>query len=176
MSLTGYGATMVGDRVFHYARYLDWLVTTPLLLLDLAGLAGVSAEDSVMLVILDVLMVLAGLAGGLTGGFAGLCLWILGCIFFVPIIYDLAFTFRAKAAMVGSAASSTYNTLTGLTVTLWIVYPIVFFFAEYSHLMPTTLEVLCYGILDVTAKCVFGFILLSSRESLEQATSGYSSV
>jgi bacteriorhodopsin len=174
--MTGYGYTIVDGRVFHYARYLDWLVTTPLLLLDLGALAGISNEDALMLVILDILMILAGLAGGLTTGAASFWLWILGCTFFLPIIYDLAVTFRAKAKELGEAASSCYEKLFILTLVLWTAYPVVFFFAEYANTLPTTYEIGTYMVLDVTAKCVFGFILLTSRDGLEQATTGYAPV
>jgi bacteriorhodopsin len=172
--MTGHGYNIVDGRVFHYARYIDWLVTTPLLLLDLGALAGISAEDSFMLVILDVLMVLAGLAGGLSKGSAGLWMWTLGCIFFLPIVYDLAFTFRTKAKMVGDEAAKCYDKLVVLTVFLWTAYPAVFFFAEYAGTLSTTAEVGTYMVLDVSAKCVFGFILLTSHKSLQQESMGYS--
>lgn len=139
-------------------------MTTPLLLLDLAALAGISNEESMMLVLLDVLMVLAGLGGGLTTGRASLLMWVLGCVFFVPIVYDLAITFREKAANVGEAVGATYNKLVALTVVIWTLYPIIFFFSEYSRMLSTNTEVLCYAIMDVTAKCVFGFILLTNRD------------
>lgn len=169
----GYGATTVHGRIFHYARYLDWLVTTPLLLLDLAGLCQLDTESQIMLVVLDILMVLGGLGGGLVDGAACFWMWAIGCLFFVPIVYDLLFVFPAKAAAVGGAASTVYNKLMGLTVVLWTAYPVVFYFAEYANVLSTTAEILSYGILDVTAKCVFGFILLNARDALEQATSGY---
>lgn len=165
---------IVDGRVFHYARYLDWLVTTPLLLLDLGALAGISTEDSVMLVFLDVLMVLAGLAGGLSKGPASFWMWILGCIFFLPIVYDLAFTFRTKAKVVGVAASACYDKLAVLTVLLWTAYPVVFYLSEYAGTLSTTAEIGTYMVLDVAAKCVFGAILLSSHKSLEHESLGYS--
>jgi bacteriorhodopsin len=172
--MTGHGYTIVDGRVFHYVRYLDWLVTTPLLLLDLGALAGISTEDSVMLVFLDELMVLAGLAGGLSKGPASLWMWILGCIFFLPIVYDLAFTFRVKAKVVGATASACYDKLVVLTVLLWTAYPVVFYLSEYAGIMSTTSEIGTYMVLDVSAKCIFGLILLTSHKSLEQDSLGYS--
>jgi bacteriorhodopsin len=172
--MTGHGYNMVNGRVFHYARYVDWLVTTPLLLLDLGALAGISTEDQIMLVFLDVLMVLAGMAAGLSFGPSSLWMWVLGCVFFLPIVYDLVFTFRTQAKKVGDSVAVCYDKLVVITVVLWTAYPIVFFFGEYAGLLSTTGEIGTYMILDVTAKCVFGFILLTSRDSLEQSISGYS--
>jgi bacteriorhodopsin len=174
--MTGYGYTIVDGRVFHYARYMDWLVTTPLLLLDLGALAGISTEDSVMLVFLDILMVLAGLAGGLATGPGAFWMWILGCIFFIPIVYDLAFTFRTKAKAVGPVAAVCYDKLVVITVVLWTAYPVVFFLSEYAGTLSTTAEIGTYMVLDVAAKCVFGFILLTSHKSLEHDSLGYTPV
>jgi bacteriorhodopsin len=174
--MTGHGYTIIDGHVFHYARYIDWLVTTPLLLMDLGALAGISNEDTVMLVFLDVLMVLSGLAGGLSKGPAALWMWILGCIFFLPIVFDLAITFRAKAKVVGEAASACYDKLVVLTVLLWTAYPIVFFLSEYMGTLSTAAGIGTYMVLDVSAKCVFGFILLMSHKKLMEEKSGYTEV
>ena len=50
-------------RQFYFARYIDWVFTTPLQLLDLAGLAGASSETTFILITLDVLMIISGLIG-----------------------------------------------------------------------------------------------------------------
>jgi bacteriorhodopsin len=144
-----------------------------LLLLDLGALAGISTEDSVMLVFLDVLMVLSGLAGGMSKGAASFWMWILGCVFFLPIVYDLAFTFRTKAKAVGVVASACYEKLVVLTVLLWTAYPVVFYLSEYAGTLSTTAEIGTYMVLDVSAKCIFGFILLTSHKSLELDSLGY---
>jgi bacteriorhodopsin len=170
--MSGHGYKLVHGRVFHYARYIDWLVTTPLLLLELGALAGISIEDSLMLVALDILMVLCGFAGGLSHGNATVVMWVLGCAFFLPIVFDLAVTFRAKAKVVGAAASVCYDKLVVLTLLLWTAYPVVFYIGEYAEIISTTTEIGLYMGLDVSAKCVFGFVLLTSRKALEQETLG----
>ena len=48
-------------RQIYWARYVDWSLTTPLLLLDLAFLAGLSGGDMVVAVVADLIMVLTGL-------------------------------------------------------------------------------------------------------------------
>ena len=53
----------VCSRLFFYARYIDWLLTTPLLLYDLASVAGVESGETFGIIGLDVLMIVAGLIG-----------------------------------------------------------------------------------------------------------------
>merc|ERR1712224_269019 len=167
----GEGYILVKDgQFFQYVRYIDWLVTTPLLLLDLAGLAGAGFDDQINLVILDVLMILSGFAGGVAeSDGATLAMWFLGMIFYIPIVYDLVTVFPNSAAKVGDAAASAYGKTMWLTVMLWTFYPLVYFAAQYKDYLSLSSEILAYCILDVLAKCGFGFILLGSREALEQA-------
>jgi len=172
----GEGYIIVGEgQIFQYARYIDWFFTTPLLLLDLAGLAGASIEDQVILVILDVLMVLAGFAGAVAeDDVATGKMWLLGMLFFLGIVYDLVIVFPASARKVGDAAAKTYGQIMWLTVILWTAYPIVFFVTAFPHLfhghvLSKTAEISIYCILDVVAKCVFGFILLFSHSAMEES-------
>src|SRR6056297_3234869 len=55
----------------YWARYADWLFTTPLLLLDLALLANADRETIYTLIGLDVFMI----ATGLIGAFAQEAIW-----------------------------------------------------------------------------------------------------
>jgi len=68
---TGGGGSIVNApgkhaaREIYWARYADWLGTTPLLLLDLALLAGLSGVDIVLISIADVGMIVTGVAAAL---------------------------------------------------------------------------------------------------------------
>jgi len=61
-------------RQVFWARYIDWTVTTPLLLLDLAFLAGLDGASILVAIVADLIMVLLGLfaAFGHTEGQVGI--------------------------------------------------------------------------------------------------------
>ena len=71
LQATGGGGSIVeapgkhAAREIYWARYADWLGTTPLLLLDLALLAGLSGVDIVLISIADVGMIITGVAAAL---------------------------------------------------------------------------------------------------------------
>jgi bacteriorhodopsin len=58
--VTGFGVTTVdvaasmGETRIYWARYVDWLITTPLLLIDLCLLAGADRDTIYTVVGLDV--------------------------------------------------------------------------------------------------------------------------
>jgi bacteriorhodopsin len=58
-------------RSFQLIGYIDWLFTTPLLLLSLALLAGLSPSDTVLVILFDVFMIVTGLLGGLVKATSG---------------------------------------------------------------------------------------------------------
>jgi bacteriorhodopsin len=67
-------------RSIWYARYIDWTVTTPLLLLDLLLVTGLPSGDIFFVLFMDVLMIVGGLIGALVpsvykwGYFVGACI------------------------------------------------------------------------------------------------------
>ncbi len=88
----GHGSVVLpSGRVFYYARYIDWSVTTPLLLLSLVGGAvrGHAKKRGALiagLVISDVYMIVTGLVAGWTDD-PQLKWWfyLLSCISFIAI-------------------------------------------------------------------------------------------
>ena len=53
-------------REVYWARYVDWLLTTPLLLIDLGLLAGLNGASLFSIIIADIIMILGGLFAALT--------------------------------------------------------------------------------------------------------------
>merc|ERR1712185_627474 len=91
---TGNGYSEVDGRQFFYARYIDWFFTTPLLLLDLCALGMASEDTTNFLIGMDLLMIVSGVIGAsLTGSTADgdyrpWSFFVLGMLFFLPIIYQ----------------------------------------------------------------------------------------
>merc|ERR1711966_156445 len=85
----GYIVRCCDGRSFYYARYIDWTITTPLMIWELASLARASYNDTLFLIFLDILMIISGLIGALVCsgekwaffGFSILC--------FIPILTSL---------------------------------------------------------------------------------------
>jgi bacteriorhodopsin len=167
---TGYGVTTIeGGRPFLYARYIDWTLTTPLMLLDLCGLAGAGLDTTVMLVGLDILMIVAGVIGAFVPGQNKYLFFLFGMVVFMPIIYFLSVTLKAKAKETGEAASAVFNKTASLTVFTWSAYPVVWVLAEGMGVLSPDMECIVYTALDITAKSFFGFLIVNARDGLEQA-------
>merc|ERR1719445_2691247 len=57
-----------------------------------------------------------------------------------------------------------------MTIILWTLYPIVWIVAEGQRMVSASMEACLYAIMDVSAKCVFGIIIVQARGALESIT------
>lgn len=154
-------------RQVYWARYVDWSVTTPLLLLDLALLAGLSGANILVAVVADVIMVVTGLFaayGGADGQKWGWYAW--ACIAYLVIVYQLASNGRAAVASKDSKTKAFYGAIAGFTLILWTIYPIIWGIADGGRMVGLDAEIIAYAVLDVLAKPVFGFWLLFTHDSM----------
>jgi bacteriorhodopsin len=166
----GFGLTEVtistGETLdIYWARYADWLFTTPLLLADLGLLAGADPREIGGIVLVDGFMIVTGLVGALEKTFAFRFIWwFISTVSLVFILYFLYFSFTRAVQKQSEDAKDTFKVLRNLTVILWAIYPIWWLVGtEGAGAISLYIETLGFMVLDVSAKVGFGIILLRSR-------------
>lgn len=176
---TGHGSINVGGHIFFFARYIDWVFTTPLLLLDLALLALPSVRGRLGLIGVllgaDVYMILTGLISGFLTGADKYVWFATSTIAFLFILFVLV-RLLGEARGRGGAVGKLFGNLAILTIVLWTCYPIVWLLGtEGTGLLSIQVEVILYMILDVSAKVGFGYLLLSNRAALTESSTASAS-
>lgn len=172
------GATVDESRPFYWGRYIDWVITTPLLLLDLALLALPNWRRNAGLIAgligLDVFMILTGLlAGSSASGFARGFWFLISTAAMVALLYLVYTRLFAAAQSQPGSVQGVFRTLALLTIVLWALYPIVWLLGtEGFSVASASVEVFLFLILDILAKIGFGFLLLTNREALGQVGGG----
>ena len=111
-------------RQVYYARYVDWSLTTPLLLLDLSLLAGLSGANILVAIVADVIMIMCGMFAAFGGADGQKWGWYaLSCIAYLTVVYQLASNGRAAAAGKDSKTKAFFGAIAGFTLILWTIYP-----------------------------------------------------
>lgn len=159
------------NKVF-YARYLDWSVTTPLLLTGLVLTAlhehARTTGYMIAVLVLDVMMVLAGLAAALAtepGVVLAFYLW--SCAAFAGVLYLLWKTVMAVSKSFGGAMHGAYKRNLSIVTALWLIYPVVFAVGpEGLSWFGDAFSVWAILILDISAKVVYGFVSASKFKEL----------
>ncbi|KAI9883362.1 MAG: hypothetical protein M1823_004874 [Watsoniomyces obsoletus] len=154
-------------RQVFFARYIDWSVTTPLLLLDLALLAGLNGANILVAIVADVIMILTGMfAAYAQEGATRWAYYAMSCAAFLVVIYLLAVPGRRNALARDQKTASFFTSIGLFTLILWTAYPIVWGIGDGARRMGVDAEILCYAVLDVLAKPVFGIWLLFTHDRM----------
>jgi len=158
-------------RQVYWARYVDWSVTTPLLLLDLAFLAGLSGANILVAVVADLIMILTGLFAAFAhNDNAKWGYYAIACLAYLVVIYQLAYHGRAVALTKDRKTATFFQAIAGFTLILWTVYPIIWGVADGSRNVTVDAEIIAYAVLDVLAKPVFGFWLLFTHDAMTESS------
>lgn len=161
------GVLVATDKPFNDAyRYVDWLLTVPLLLIELILVMRLSASEtfkkSVRLGGLAALMIVLGYPGEIADAAGTRWLWwSLSMIPFLWIVYELFVGLKDAQDAQPEAAKSLVGKARFLVVASWAFYPIVFLFPMLGLDGPTaeTFVQIGYSIADIVAKAVFGVLI-----------------
>lgn len=155
-------------------RYIDWLITTPMLLLIIPLLLGVKKElTGVMtgLIVADIIMIVSGYVGELQinkedpnlalawGGF------IIAMFAFIYILFVLYSTLSSYSAKQSKEIQNALNRLRLFVLLGWLIYPLGYFVTLLgaSDDLKIMREII-YCIADVVTKIGFGMVAVHAAK------------
>lgn len=168
----GQGQVEVAGQIAYYARYLDWVVSTPLLLIALSLTAMQFIEkDKVLISALvgtQIIVILTGLFADLSERGWVRALWFLcGTVAFLIVLQILWGPLRKKARQQQQGLSNLYDRLLTYFTVLWISYPVVWIIGPSGlGLISPTLEVFLFCLLPFFSKVGFSVLDLRGLRSL----------
>jgi bacteriorhodopsin len=147
-------------------RYVDWLLTVPLLLVELILVMGLSRAETiskgVRLGILAAVMIALGYPGEVAETASGRWFWgIASMIPFLWIVYELFVGLKDAIDKQPEDARGLVDAARWLTVGAWAFYPVVYFAGAVGleGATATTIVQVGYTIADIVAKAVFGVLI-----------------
>ncbi|KAI8957419.1 bacteriorhodopsin [Daldinia sp. FL1419] len=167
-----WGVGAAGTREIFYARYLDWVITTPLLLLTLLLTAGVPTPTILATILADEIMIITGLIGALTRTRFKWGFWAFGTAALFFIAYELLFDARRHASTLGGDAKRTFMLCGNFLIFLWFLYPVAWGLSEGGNVIHPDGEAVFYGVLDVLTKPVFALLLLWGHRRISSSQLG----
>jgi len=170
--INGYGQPKLTGVPFNDAyRYMDWLLTVPMLLMEIVLVMKLSSEEAsqkcMTLGVSSALMIILGYPGELIveGDLSQRWMyWMLAMLPFCYIVYEL---------LVGLAAATNSETdprvrdlvfrAQWVTVVSWLTYPVVYIFPMlgFSGAQAVVNIQVGYCVSDVISKCGVGLIIYS---------------
>lgn len=156
-------------------RYVDWLLTVPLLLIELILVMGLSRQETLSrglrLGLLAALMVALGYPGEIAATGGGRWFWgIASMIPFLWIVYELFVGLSKAVDNQPENARGLVNTARWVTVLSWSFYPVVYFAGAIGleGSVANTVVQLGYTVADLVAKAGFGVLIFLIAVSKSQ--------
>jgi bacteriorhodopsin len=159
-------------------RYVDWLLTVPLLVAELVAVLqlpkAVGSSLTSRLIVATVLMLVTGYVGEVSGDMGTRNLWgIISSVPFAYIVYVLFVELRKAAENESGEVRHKLWLTQLLLLATWGFYPItygipVWFGADALGTAGIVIVQVGYSIADITAKCGYGLMIYSiARAKME---------
>jgi bacteriorhodopsin len=166
------GLVMQTGMQFNNAyRYVDWLLTVPLLLLEFVLVLRLPHAETykkgLALTLAAAFMVILGYPGEtLTIGFAKVIWWVLAMIPFSYILYEMIKGVGASIKKQPVVVQPLFKKTRLLIILSWSFYPLVYILPLFGLSAFVSIQV-GFTVVDIVAKSVFGILIyiIAQRKS-----------
>ncbi|KAL2118841.1 hypothetical protein VTJ04DRAFT_5800 [Mycothermus thermophilus] len=171
-------------RQVFWARYLDWFLTTPLVLINLCLLGGISGAHTLAAVAANAVVIIAswaaayGTAAGRgasekeTDSLRKTAIWgwfTIGVLAYLVVVWHVGLNGARSVRHKGARLVTVWSTLAGYVLAVWAAYVVVWAVAPIAQKTTVDGEIISYLVLDVLAKAVFGLWLLVTNRSIPES-------
>ncbi|HEX8509575.1 MAG TPA: bacteriorhodopsin [Propionibacteriaceae bacterium] len=169
------GVEMPDGHVYFYARYIDWSITTPLLLLGLCitALHGAHRRPALVAAVLgaDIVMIAAGFLSGISTDPTNRWLWFLvSCGAFLALYAALFGPLLTEARARDSDRRASYVSNTVVLAVLWLLYPVVVLLGpDGTGVWSATTNTACLAVVDLLSKIGYGFLTTATTKKVADA-------
>ncbi|KAI8474106.1 MAG: hypothetical protein J3K34DRAFT_495844 [Monoraphidium minutum] len=149
------GARGGGVGLFFPLRYVQWLHSTPTMLLLMALMSDLSTAQLGATIAADLVMILTGLVASWVGGPMQLIAGTVSFLAFVPVMLAMIVMMQdAIKEARGATAQFTLRLMLATTLAVWALFPLVWGLAHLGFLSAAAEHAL-WGVADYMAKVVF---------------------
>ena len=177
MILSGSGRILLNGEEFIYIQYIEWIISTPIIIMNTANTLAASQPMVVSLILYDVLMIITGFCATVSSTiFWRYFFYIISSLYWIAIFRILFFQqgIITKKLKEYEDVVLIFDRLMKITVFAWGVYPILFLVGPNGSLVSGSTGFLEVAVcLDVVAKGVWGFLQTINSRSMKDAMDKY---
>lgn len=160
-----------------HVRYIDWIITTPLILITVGLMLQIQERKVALLwivVVADIAMILFGYFGELFANqgdkeFEAWTMFGLGCLAYIVLLYIILQFFGEAAEEKVSPVKRSFKFMAGFIAIGWTIYPLGFMLGLVSDAEGAKLvRELVYNIADVINKVGLGLVVLSAAKGVSR--------
>lgn len=143
-------------KKIHNARYIDWIVNTPIQMIILGKMGKLSIPNIYILCFLTIMMVIYGWIGELIQNYLKWILFSEGMIVMIPIYIFLFedFNYEVVKEFSGDFIARKFYWMGKALLSIWFAYPIIWILDNVNLISQLTVSI-SYSISDFISKFIF---------------------
>lgn len=162
----GQGSVEANGQTVYLARYVDWVVSTPLLLLslNLTGKFYLKVEGAITAGLLgtQAIMIITGAIAELSAADQKWFWYAVGCVALIIVLYLMWGPLRQKAESQNRHVAYAYRKSALFLTIQWLAYPTVWLLGYMGlNMINSSTTTFLFVLLPIISKAVFGFYNLS---------------
>jgi bacteriorhodopsin len=166
--------SMTGEAFNVTYRYVDWLLTVPLLLIELILVMKLSGSETVKRCVVlgsaAALMIILGYPGEIATDLGGRFVWgVAAMIPFLFIVFTLFSSLKDSIEAQPKEARDLVSSARWVVVITWSFYPIVYFLPNLGFDSSGVAVEIGYSIADIAAKVGFGVLIFMIARKKSEA-------
>ncbi|CRG83489.1 Opsin-1 [Talaromyces islandicus] len=154
-------------RQIFWVRYVNWLISTPLLLINIALLGNMNGANLLVAIAADVVMFVAGLAATFARHEQRWVWFTIVCISFLTIGYQIGVNGSRSVVRRSQEHRALFGTYVGATLAVLMLYPIILAASPLAQRISVDAEVVTWAIHDILIQGIFGYWLLIGHDNRE---------
>jgi len=167
-------AGVPAERAIWYVRYIQWVLTLPIILATLLTSSGIPVADMFGVAFLGVTAAVCGLVGALVTSTYKWGYFVFGIAALIGVIVMLLGPARTSAGVIGADIRSVFTRSAAYLSFLYLIYPIAWGLADAGNVITSDGEMIFYGVLDLLTIPVFLFAYLIQLRGVDLARFGHS--
>lgn len=160
----GIGQFSVGEYTVDAMRYVDWFVTTPVLVAYVGHVVDVDRRWIVGAAVADAVMIATGWVATTTAGVTRWAGFAVSCVAFLALLYVLFSEFPRKARAETPERRRLFLRLRNQIGILWLLYPVIWLASPVGFGLVSTLgTAMLVTFMDVAAKVPYTWVVYEHR-------------
>jgi len=147
-------------HLVYWVRYVNWILTTPLLLVNLGLLGGVNGAGLFVAISADIIMFVSGLVASFATHRHKWVWFAISVIAYLTVVYQIGYRGGRAVASKDRQVQKFFGTISAFALTSLLLYPIFLAACPLARAVSVDAEVVGYGILDILLQGILGAWLL----------------
>ncbi|DAA78163.1 TPA_exp: putative Opsin [Trichophyton benhamiae CBS 112371] len=153
-------------REVYWIRYVNWMLTVPLILTCLSFLSGVNGASLLVSISAALVMFVAALSSSFMDKHYQWAWFVISCLGYLTIVYQTGFQGRRASLAKDQQARNFYTSIASFSLAVLLVYPIIWAISNNARKMSIDAEIIVFAILDILLQGVFGYWLIASYNTI----------